>query len=340
MSAAEAALPVDDDARDLLLAGFASFPSILIAVSGGPDSTALLWLAARWRAARAGGPRLVVATVDHGLRPEAAGEAEAVARLSATLGLKHRTLVWEGPKPAHGLQAAAREARYALLFAAAREEGAEAIALAHTEDDQAETVLFRLARGSGLSGLAAMRAVSAREGHALLRPLLGMPKARLVATLEAAGVPFVRDPANADPRYARARLRRLAPRLAEEGLDARRLGLFARRVARLDAAAEAATDAAAAVHLAAGPQAWRLAAAAFGALPEEVALRLLGRSVAAMGREGPVELGKLEALVAALRAHLSGAGPEGTFRRTLAGALVAVRRGEVVVTPAPPRRGT
>lgn len=340
MSAAEPAEPLDDAARDALLAGFAAFPALLIAVSGGPDSTALLWLAARWRDARAEGPRLVVATVDHRLRPEAAAEAEGVARLSAGLGLPHRTLAWEGPKPAHGLQAAAREARYALLAAAAREEGASAIALAHTADDQAETVLFRLARGSGLSGLAAMRAVSAREGLALLRPLLGVPKARLVATLEAAGVPFVRDPANVDPRFARARFRRLAPSLAAEGLDARRLGLFARRVARLDAAAEAATDDAAALCLTAGPQAWRLAAGALGALPEEVALRLLGRAVAALGREGPVELGKLEALAAALRAHLAAPAPAGAFRRTLAGALVAVRRGEVVVTTAPPRRGT
>lgn len=337
MSAAEAPA-LGDGERDRLLAGFSSYSHILIAVSGGPDSTALLWLAARWRAARAGGPRLSAATVDHGLRPEAAAEAEAVARLCAGLGLPHRTLAWEGPKPAHGIQAAAREARYGLLLAAAREAGAGALALAHTADDQAETVLFRLARGSGLSGLAAMREVSERGGVALLRPLLEVPKARLVATLEAAGVPFVRDPANSDPRYARARLRRLAPALAEEGLDARRLGTFARRVARLDAAAEAATDDAAARHLTEAPGARRMAADAFIGLPEEIALRLLGRCIAAMGCEGTVELGKLEALASALRAHLAGQG--GSFRRTLAGALVAVRRGEVIVTAAPPRRGT
>lgn len=339
MSAAEVAHPIATTERDRLLAGLSSFSCVLIAVSGGPDSTALLWLASHWRGARAAGPRLCVATVDHGLRPDAATEALAVAELCRDLGLPHRTLRWEGPKPSRGIQAAARTARYGLLFAAAREEGADAIALAHTEDDQAETVLFRLARGSGLTGLAAMRAVSEREGLALVRPLLGVPKARLIATLEQAAVPFVRDPANSDPRFARARLRRLAPHLAEEGLDARRLSLFARRVARLDAVAEAATDAAAAQLLTRDAEAWHLPAAAFGALPEEVALRLLGRCVAALGQEGPVELRKLEALNAALRAHLVRQEPSGAFRRTLAGALVAVRRGRVWVTPAPPRRG-
>jgi tRNA(Ile)-lysidine synthase len=213
---------------------------------------------------------------------------------------------------------------------------------AHTADDQAETVLFRLARGSGVSGLAAMRAATARDGRVLLRPFLYVPKARLVATLEAEGLPFVRDPANFDPRYARARLRQLAPRLAEEGLDARRLGIFARRVARLDAAAEAATDTAA-LHLVVEAQARRLPVAVFRALPEEVALRLLGRCVAALGLEGPVELGKLETLTQALLAHLerpaADGAPMGAFRRTLAGALVAVKGGQVVVTPAPPRRG-
>ncbi|MFG1477653.1 tRNA lysidine(34) synthetase TilS [Xanthobacter sp. V4C-4] len=346
MSAADTAGPLDDRERDRLLTGFLAFSRILVAVSGGPDSTALLWLAAHWRATRGGGPELLVATVDHALRPEAAAEAAAVARLSARLGLPHRTLVWTGDKPRHGLQAAARDARFGLLLAEARAAGAQAVALAHTEDDQAETVLFRLARGSGLRGLAAMRPATARDGVALLRPLLGVPKARLVATLEAAGVPFARDPANADPRFTRARLRQLAPHLAAEGLDARRLAQFARRAARLDAAVEAAVDAAArTVGLARGAAPdkaeTRFDAAGFLALPEEIALRLLGRALAALGREGPVELGKLEALTVALRAHLGeAAAPRGAFRRTLAGALVAVCGGQVVVTRAPPRRAT
>lgn len=340
------ACAIGADERGRLLAPLADHPAVLIAVSGGPDSTVLAFLAAQWRAARADGPRLFVATVDHALRPGSAAEAEGVGRLCASLGLPHRILTWQGEKPTAGVQAAARSARYALLAAAARAEGATAIAVAHTLDDQAETVLFRLARGSGVRGLAAMRAVSRREGLVLLRPLLEVPKARLEATAAAAGLSFVRDPSNTDPRFARARLRRLAPLLAEEGLDAARLGAVARRMARLDAAAEAATDDAFAAYVKvdergeAGPRGERvrIAALPFAGLPEEIALRLMARAVARVGCEGPAELGKLEDLTAMVRAHLAAPPPRGPFRRTLAGALVAVRQGEVIVTIAPPRR--
>ncbi|MGR7995674.1 MULTISPECIES: tRNA lysidine(34) synthetase TilS [unclassified Xanthobacter] len=335
MSAADAA-PLDAAAAARLFAGFLDFPRLVIAVSGGPDSTALLWLAARWRAGRGDGPELIAVTVDHALRPDSAAEAQGVGALCARLGIAHRILVWTGEKPRQGLQAAARDARYGLLGEAAAAFAASAVALAHTRDDQAETVLFRLGRGSGLTGLAAMRPRVARGGLTLLRPLLDVPKARLVATLEAAGVPFVRDPANTNPRFARARLRQLAPRLAEEGLDARRLAQLAARVARADAALEAATDAAAPLCTPQG-EAIALNAAALASLPEEVALRLLGRVLARIGTEGPVELGKLEQLHDALRARMSaGSGPR--FRRTLAGAVVTLGPDRVTVTAAPPRR--
>ncbi len=137
-------------------------------MSGGPDSTALLWLAARWRARRKHGPTLIAVTVDHGLRPESAREARAVKRLAAKLDVAHRTVRWSGKKPETGIQQAAREARYRLLADAARKAGARHILTAHTLDDQAETVLFRLARGSGIAGLRGMarRALLAppREG--------------------------------------------------------------------------------------------------------------------------------------------------------------------------------
>ncbi|MEA2871782.1 MAG: tRNA(Ile)-lysidine synthase, partial [Hyphomicrobiales bacterium] len=129
-------------------------------MSGGPDSTALLWLAARWRAWRKHAPTLIAVTVDHGLRPESAREARAVKRFAHKLDVAHRTLRWSGKKPASGIQQAAREARYRLLAGAARKAGARHILTAHTLDDQAETVLFRLARGSGIAGLRGMRAVT------------------------------------------------------------------------------------------------------------------------------------------------------------------------------------
>ena len=130
----------------------ASGSHVLVAASGGPDSTALLLLAARWRSALGRGPTLVAVTVDHGLRPEARREALAAKQLARSLGVAHRTLRWTGRKPASGLQGAARDARYRLLAAASRAAGARHVLTGHTLDDQAETVLIRLARGSGVGG--------------------------------------------------------------------------------------------------------------------------------------------------------------------------------------------
>lgn len=327
---------VADNELDALFSSLASHSAVLLAVSGGPDSTALLHLAARWCARRPGGPRLFAATVDHGLRPAAADEAAQVARLAAGLKVPHRTLRWQGEKPDRGLQEAARDARYALLAAEAYRVGASALVLAHTRDDQAETVLFRMARGSGLTGLSGMSPRADRGDLALLRPFLDLPKARLVASLDSAGIPYASDPSNLDARFARPRLRALAPALEHEGLDARRLARLARRLARADLALEAGTDRAEAELITAGAAGISMDGARLAALPEEIALRLLGRCVAAQGREGPVELAKLELLLEALLAAL--ALPPAPFRRTLAGASVAVRKGKVLVSTAPPRR--
>ena len=129
-----------------LLAPYAEEPAILIAVSGGPDSMALLWLAARW-ARFAGRPRVEAATVDHGLRPEARAEAQMVARAAKQWGVRHHILPWRGEKPVTRMQERARAARYALLEACAHRIGARVVLTAHHADDQAETVLFRLLRG-------------------------------------------------------------------------------------------------------------------------------------------------------------------------------------------------
>lgn len=337
MSAAESQ-PVRDDEIDSLFADLTDAPALVLAVSGGPDSTALLVLAARWRQRRKRGPALIAVTVDHGLRPESAREAAAVKRLARSLAVPHRTLRWTGPKPRTGIQEAARTARYRLLAAAARKAGARHVLTAHTRDDQAETVLFRLARGSGLGGLAGMARVTTLAGVALVRPLIAVPKARLLATLAGAGIAFADDPSNRDPRFLRPRLRRLMPELAAEGLDAARLAAFAQRAARAHAAIEAAVDEALA-RLAGSPAGDRvtLEAAAFARLPAEVALRLVGRLVGRAGNEGPVELGKLEALAAALGEALARE-PPARFRRTLAGAMVTLGQGRLMVERAPPRR--
>ncbi len=254
---------VRDAEASALFSGLEGLRGLLLAVSGGSDSTALLLIAARWakrlKKRRKRAPKLLAVTVDHGLRPEAKREAAAVKRLARRLGIPHRTLHWRGTKPKTGLQETARVARYQLLAQAATRAGYEHILTAHTLDDQAETVLFRLARGSGLTGLAGMAHASAvpiGAGTAifLVRPLLPVSKARLLATLKGAGVEHSEDPSNHDPRFARPRLRALMPHLAREGLDARCLARLAARMRRAEATVEFAVAAACAA-LAPGP--WR-----------------------------------------------------------------------------------
>jgi tRNA(Ile)-lysidine synthase len=311
-----------------LFADLADHPVLILAVSGGPDSTALLVLAARWRKARKRGPKLIAVTIDHGLRAEARREALAVKRLARSLGVAHRTLRWNGRKPTTGLQQAARLERYRLLAGAARTASARHVLTAHTLDDQAETVLIRLTRGSGVSGLAAMARVAPVPGSSdilLVRPLLELRKAELLATLRKARIAYADDPSNRDPRFTRARLRAAMPALEREGLDAGRLALLARRVRRAEAALEAVVDAAVA---ALAPEPWpdtgpiAFPAVQFGRLPAEVTLRLLGRAIAGVGNEGSVELAKLEALHAELIDSLAASSGSTRFRRTLAGAVV------------------
>ena len=175
-----------------------------VAVSGGPDSLALLLLAAAAR------PGLVdAATVDHTLRPESRAEAEMVASVCARAGVSHAILAIDWPKPPdRNLQARAREGRYRLLAEWALQRGLPAIATAHHLDDQAETLLMRLARGAGVGGLGATRASRPLvKGVRLVRPLLGWRKADLAALVAAAGLEPIDDPSNRDPRHDRVRMR-------------------------------------------------------------------------------------------------------------------------------------
>ncbi|HXQ04472.1 MAG TPA: tRNA lysidine(34) synthetase TilS [Bradyrhizobium sp.] len=363
-------MPDDDDspisAQDAmrLFADWKAVPAIVLAVSGGPDSIALMWLAARWRRTLARGPRLIAVTVDHGLRAEAKAEARDVKRLARALDLPHRTMRWTGAKPKTGLPAAARAARYRLLAQAARASGATHILTAHTRDDQAETLLMRLLRGSGIAGLAAMARQSERDGVLLARPFLHVSKSQLVATLKKAKLGFADDPTNRDPSFTRPRLRTLMPVLAAEGGDTRNLARLASRLARADQAVEVLVDGAER-YLALrdratsrpGPRAGTkifdakifdakiFDAEAFVAMPEEIRLRLLKRAIDRFGHEGPAELGKVEALLAVVdravaegrRGRLPGLS-QSRLKQTLAGALVSLIEGRIRVEPAPPRR--
>lgn len=200
-------------------------------VSGGADSMALAFLAARW--CRAHGQQFTALIVDHGLRPEAAEEARRVAGRLRTLDICAEILRWNGAKPATGIQAAAREARFALLGARARELGASALLLAHHQGDQAETLLMRLRRDSGPDGLAGIRLRQNRAGTVLLRPLLPLPPLRLRVTCLTGALPWVEDPSNHNRRFERVRMRQASGRLAGAGLTAARLQRMASVFARL-----------------------------------------------------------------------------------------------------------
>ena len=193
-----------------------------IAVSGGPDSIALLLLAS---AARPG--RIEAATVDHGMRPESAGEAAMVAELCGRLNLPHRTLLADWPEPPQAnVQAAARAMRYRLLNEWAIERGLAAVATGHHADDQAETLLMRLLRGAGVGGMGGSRARRPlSEDVHLVRPLLGWRKSELEAVVREAGVMAADDPSNRDPKHDRSRIRQLLG--AADWLDPARLAASA-----------------------------------------------------------------------------------------------------------------
>jgi len=312
--------------RDRLLAPFAGRAKIALAVSGGADSMALMLLFARWRAGLPGGaPAIHVFTVDHGLRAASGAEAEQVARWAAALKLIHHTLRWQGEKPGRNVQALARRARYRLLAEACHGAGIGVLVTAHHLEDQAETLLLRLARGSGVDGLAAMAHQGELFGLTIARPLLDMPRARLRASLKDAGQDWIEDPSNDDARYARVRMRALSAALGAEGLSPRRLADTARQMRRARAALDAAADELAA-------RAGRLDAAGyctlelapFLAAPEETGLRLLARILMAVGGQGYRP--RLERLERLYRQLATGKGAA-----TLAGCRILAEGGRALV---------
>ena len=317
---------------DALFAPFDRAKALLIAVSGGPDSTALLLMAAEW-AKRRGKIRIEAATVDHGLRPESADEAKSVAALCARLGVGHRILQWKGVKPTSRLQERARDARYRLLIDHAKTLGADALMTAHHADDQAETVLFRLLRGSGLAGLRGMDVMTPRDGMTIARPLMGLKKRDLIAFAKARETPFIDDPSNVDPRFARTRLRALLAQLDEEGLNAETLDRLARRARETE---EALAHLTAEVETHIGSEDTIDARALFAA-PIAIAHRILARRIAETGGRDATRIGleKIETLALGLSEALKA---RRTYGANVAGAVVRLTaKGRITFAPEPPR---
>jgi tRNA(Ile)-lysidine synthase len=321
----------------------AAAESVVLAVSGGPDSVVLMNLTARWRRDRPR-PRVLVATVDHCLREDSAAEATAVGVWARNLGFEHTILQWQGKRPKSRLQEAAREARYGLLTDYAHRIGASHLVTAHTQDDQAETILFRLARGSGPLGLIGMRPLVMRAGIVLIRPLLSLAKARLIAIAKAAEWAYFDDPSNHDPRFARTRLRMLMPLLAKEGLTGARFARLSSRMADIAAVvAGLARQVHAAALLEALPARRVYRAAELIDQPPAVLIQVLAMAVGELlGKHeiGSVRprLDRLEAMAERLQlARRTGA----RFRQTLMGVTVSLESGRLIIVPeAARRRGT
>jgi tRNA(Ile)-lysidine synthase len=320
--------PVSDDAFAVLMAAvgpFESQPRLVVAVSGGADSMALCLLADRW--ARARGGRITALTVDHGLRPNAAREARQVGRWLTAKGIEHHVLRWRGPKPASGIQAAARAARYELLTSWLRRAGILHLLLAHHQEDQAETFLLRLERGSGPDGLAAMAAVVETPAVRLVRPLLAISRDSLRATLRALGQAWVEDPSNQDTAFLRVRVRGTLPAFRDLGWSAGQLAAETRNLAECRVVVEAKTvrRLARCCMLHPAGYAW-VDGAALAEDPEDVSIRALARILLCIGgRSYTPRRDKLERLHRWLsEERLSGA-------RTLGGCRIVPQTGRILV---------
>ncbi len=299
--------------------------SFAVAVSGGPDSMALLHALSVY--AHADNKKICCITVDHGLRDAAKKEAEDVAQWVAAQGnnlLNHVILKWEGEKQDAALMEAARHARYQLMAEYCAEHNIQNIFVAHHQDDQAETFLIRLSKGSGLDGLACMDVVHPyNDTINIIRPFLNVPKKDLVSYCQEHDVPFVQDPSNENEKYLRPRLRGSMEILAQEGLSAKRLTTLTRRLRRGRQALSDITDQEYKdVVMSADEKAVLLDFNQLKQLPEEISLRIIQKSVRGFrgGTAYDVRMDRLEDLFESLWFDTDNFKP-----RTLGGLIFALQ---------------
>jgi len=320
----------------LIFAKWTGAAGVLLAVSGGPDSLALLLLASIW--SLKGGAPMFAATVDHGLRPEAAGEAAYVGTVCDVLGVPHAILTWRGPHPKTRIQELAREARYALLSAHAKSIGADVLMTAHHADDQAETILFRLLHGSGVAGLAGIREETQSHGLTLARPLLHLRKPDLERVCDDNNVPFICDPSNKDSQYARTKMRRLTALLEAEGLGPEQWRRFARRMAGADEVLRRAVeDARALIVKETATDRVRLDVQALKGAPVDVLAGVIETEIAAFSPSA--EVMRLDRLERAARALGEALDAGVVWKGTLAGTILDLdRSGRLTIRHEGPRQ--
>jgi tRNA(Ile)-lysidine synthase len=325
---------------DRIFASIEGPAHVALAVSGGSDSVAMMRLAADWR----GAGQISVLTVDHGLREGSDAEAAQTGAWARDIGLEHHVLAWTGEKPATGIQAKAREARYRLLETWCVEHGADLLT-AHTIEDQAETVLMRMARSTsldGLAGIAPERAIGSAgfqpavpkacglevRAPSILRPLLGIRRERLRAYLQAIGQPWIDDPSNEDERFERVRVRKA---MAALGIPAEALAHVADEARAASSALWNAAGDWAGKHCAHHGEGYgAIPAIGFAALGADMRARVLGLLIARYGAGTVPEPHERSLLSEWIR--------EGTgLRRTLGGAVIAKRRAEILVGREPGR---
>jgi tRNA(Ile)-lysidine synthase len=290
-------------------------------------------LAKRWADTLAVKPRLHVYSLDHGLRPEAAREVATVLDVASQLGLEAAALHWSGNKPRTGVQEAARSARYRLIGQAMAADGISVLLTAHHMEDQAETVLMRMAHGSGIEGLKGMTPWSEIEGVSVFRPLLPIDPAALRRLVLDAGLSPAEDPSNRDLQYERVRWRQALPMLSELGLDASALALFAERIGEADAAiAQMADHCFVELVRLDGFGSARVELEPFAALSPAISTRLLSRVLNIVGgRQRPRALGQVERL----RQQIAeGSLPKST---TVLGCVVRLRDNAIAIAREPGR---
>lgn len=299
---------------------------LALAVSGGSDSVALMVLATQWATQNDRLGDVCVLTVDHALRENSTNEAKQVCQWALALGLKCQILTWQHEGQSSGIQQNARAARYQLMGDWCRENGVAGIITAHNSDDQAETMLMRLARGSGVDGLGGMAEQTEIFNTIIYRPLLGVSRAKLQNVLKEVDHRWLEDPSNKDEKFERVRVRGAMPAIHSSGIENPALNLSAQRLRRarnaLDHFAEQFVATSVTVFKTGHCEVDRQA---FEVQPDEIALRVLSRLLTwAGGAKIALRLAKVERLYEALT-------DTAAEKHTLGGAQLAMRKSTMII---------